>query len=114
MIGLDCLALFQRSFPGAVVMREREIDYIFIPALPVVTSLSDEKTAVDALLCPMQHPSGYMTRLFLESPFLGAGKSNNWTTHRILERQWHTWSWQGIQPTDAPLQILAAHLRALK
>lgn len=97
---------------GAGVMTESGIDYIFLPNLTVVTSTATQE--LDALLCPSQHPSGYMTRLFLSTPLRGAGKSNNWSEHRILERQWHTWSWQHVSGTQAPSQILAAHLRALR
>ena len=97
---------------GVKVMAESGIEYIFLPNLTVVTNAATQE--LDALLCPSHHPSGYMTRLFLSAPFRGAGQSNNWTEHRILERQWHTWSWQHVSANQAPAQILAAHLRALR
>jgi len=102
----------QKICAGARVMAESGIDYIFLPKLTVVTTINTQE--LDALICPTQHPSGYMTRLFFSTPLLGAGQSNNWTEHRILERQWHSWSWQNVPPSQAPSQILAAHLRALR
>lgn len=113
MISQESLALLQRSFPDAVVMKEGGQEFVFIPKLPVVTNRSTDVTEVDALLCPSAH-SSYTTRLFLEKPFVGAGQSNNWSIHRILERQWHTWSWNNVPPGNALLQILASHLNALK
>jgi hypothetical protein len=107
------LTAFQQSFPGAIVMTEGGVDFIYIPALNISTNKQATPTVVEALLCPREH-SGYMTRLFLSQAFPGAGLSNNWTQHRILEKQWNTWSWQNVPQTDTPLQILAAHLRALQ
>lgn len=94
------------------VMHDAGIDYVFLPGLEVTTSTMSRK--LDALLCPSQHPTGYMTRLFLAEPLPGSGQSNNWTEHRILERNWHSWSWQNVPATLTPAQILAAHLRALR
>lgn len=112
MISEENLDRLRKVCDGAKVMQEGGIDYIFLPELDVVTSQTTRK--MDALLCPMQHPTGYMTRLFLAEPLPGSGKSNNWTQHRILERNWHSWSWQNVPATQAPAQILAAHLRALR
>lgn len=112
MISQQHLDELRKFCGGAKVMPEGGIDYVFLPDLEVVTNRSTQK--LDALICPTQHPSGYMTRLFLSTPLHGAGQSNNWTEHRILERQWHTWSWQNVPPSQAPSQILAAHLRALR
>lgn len=112
MITQEHLDNLQKICRGAMVMGEAGIDYVFLPELGVITSLATHK--LDALLCPSQHPSGYMTRLFLAEPLPGSGQSNNWTQHRILERNWHSWSWQNVPAAQAPAQILAAHLRALR
>jgi hypothetical protein len=98
--------------PRAAVMGEGGIDYIFLPSITVRTNLGNH--AIDALLCPTAHPTGYMTRLFLAKPLPGCGQSNNWGQFRILERDWHSWSWQNVPATLTPAQILAAHLRALQ
>lgn len=94
------------------VMQEGGIEYIFLPELEFFTNQTSRK--MDALLCPSQHPTGYMTKLFLADSLQGSGQSNNWTQHRILERNWHSWSWQNVPATQTPTQILAAHLRALR
>ncbi|NJA08331.1 hypothetical protein HC024_21765 [Methylococcaceae bacterium WWC4] len=112
MINEENLDGLRKVCDGAKVMPESGIDYIFLPELEVITTQTSRK--IDALLCPAQHPSGYMTRLFLAEPFPGSGQSNNWTQHRILERNWHSWSWQNVPATQSPAQILAAHLRALR
>lgn len=96
----------------ARVMSETGIDYIFIPALQVLTSKGAHTMC--ALLCPSQHPSGYMTRLFFDASLYGAGQSQNWTEHRILERNWHTWSWQNVSENQTLAQILLSHLDALR
>lgn len=112
MIGPDGLDGLRAIFPKATVMREGGIDYIFLPCITVQTNLGNH--SLDALLCPTAHPTGYMTRLFLAMPLPGCGQSNNWGQFRILERDWHSWSWQNVPATLSPAQILAAHLRALQ
>lgn len=95
--------------PGARVMPDGGIDYIFLPGLRV--SVGDEERVLDALLCPVQH-GGYTTRLFLEEPIPQRGQ--NWTTHNILSRLWHTWSWNNVPANLSPMQILSAHVGALR
>lgn len=70
-----------------------------------------EPREVEALLCP-QERDGYQTRLFLTQPI--PGKGSNWSVHRILDRSWHSWSWQGISPNQRLIQILRGHLRGLQ
>lgn len=102
-----------RTFsPNVAVMPECGINYIYIPDLSVRTNQGCH--VVDALLCPQAHPTGYVTRLFLSKALPGCGQSNNWGAFRILEREWHSWSWQNVPATLTPVQILAAHLRALQ
>lgn len=112
MISHEHLDELQKICGGARVMSEGGIDYILLPDLKITTNQGEYE--LDALLCPTQHPSGYMTRLFLDKPLHGSGKSQNWTPHRILERNWHCWSWQNVPATQTPAQILAAHLGALR
>ena len=112
MISQENLDELRKICAGEKVMQEGGIDYVFLHQLEIITSQGAYQ--MDALLCPSQHPSGYMTRLFLAEPLIGSGQSNNWTEHRILERNWHCWSWQNVPATQSPAQILAAHLRALR
>lgn len=65
---------------------------------------------MDLLLVPFQH-SGYITRLFFERQV--AGKGQNWTQHRIIERQWWAPSWKDVKPTLPWPAMLCAHLRAV-
>lgn len=65
----------------------------------------------EALLCP-EARDGYATRLFLPAPVVGKG--TNWTRHRILDREWHSWSWRNITANQRLSQILAGHLRGLQ
>ena len=95
--------------PGARMMPDAGIEYIFLPGLKL--TIGQEECVLDALLCPVQH-GGYTTRLFLADPIPRRGP--NWTTHNILSRSWHTWSWNNVPANLSPLQILSAHLKALR
>ena len=66
---------------------------------------------VDALLA-LHRRDGYESRLYLSQRI--SHKGANWTTACIVDRQWHTWSWQGVSPEQRPIQVLAAHLKALQ
>ena len=93
--------------PGAQEMLEAGITYIFLPGLKHPLGHG----TLDGLLCLQQH-SGYTTRLFLSAVI--PGKGNNWSTHTILSRTWHTWSWNNVPANQRPAEILAQHLRALR
>ena len=93
----------------AQLLADGPLQLIHFPRLSIETD--GNTIGMEALLCLSAH-QGYSTRLFLSNPIVG--KLANWTVHSILGRQWHTWSWQGIQPSDRPAQILAQHLRALR
>lgn len=97
------------SFPDAKVMPEGGIEYLYLPKLTFPSGASALK--MDALLCPQRH-GGYLTRLFLERPV--PGKGANWTTHYILGKAWHTWSWNNVAAESPVLEILGSHLRALR
>ena len=90
-------------------MSEAGIDYVYLPALKFTVG-GTERTS-DGLLCPTQF-GGYLTRLFLLEPVRERGQ--NWTSHMICGRNWHTWSWQGVSATLSLPQMLAAHLGALR
>ena len=109
MIPPDALEEIKRICHGAQEMSEAGVAYLHLPQL----KLPDGRTStiVEALLC-MQSRDGYPTRLFLSQPF--SGKGQNWTTHRILDKVWHTCSWNHISSDLRPAQILAEHLRAFR
>jgi hypothetical protein len=66
---------------------------------------------VDAVLC-LHAREGYSTRLYLSA--MVADRGSNWSSVYLLDRRWHTWSWQGVPPNHRPSQVLAAHLKALQ
>lgn len=94
---------------GAEEMAEGGCTFIYLPDLKIRTG--DNIASQDALLC-LQARDGYPTRLFLSQQVQGRG--NNWTTHRILDRTWYTWSWNYVHSELRPAQMLAEHLRALR
>jgi hypothetical protein len=96
--------------PGAHRMREGEVDYIYLPALHLPPGCDPGE--VDALLRPGPGPDGYTTRLFLGQPF--PPKGQNWTVHRILDKTWHTFSFNNVPATLRLIEILANHLRVLR
>lgn len=99
----------QAIVPGAIVMRDGAIDYVFLPGFKM--QVAGTERMLDCLLCPVQH-GGYTTRLFLSERLTQRGQ--NWSVHNILGREWHTWSWNDVPPTLPLMQILLAHLGALR
>ena len=97
-------------FCGKVTpFREGDKRYLLLERVTLPAGCSPATT--EALLCP-QERDGYQTRLFFAQPVSGRG--GNWTVHRILDRNWHTWSWQGISANQRLAQILRGHLRGLE
>lgn len=96
-------------YPEAQIVSEAGIDYVQIPNL--VVSTGGQQICLTGLLCPTQH-GGYVTRLFLSKPIQGRG--SNWTTAFMCGAAWHVWSWNGVLPSLTLLQILSAHLKALR
>lgn len=105
MIDIESLKEFQLVYPEAKVLTEGGLEFIHIPKLKLPGS--NNPSEIEALLCP-QMRDGYATRLFLSAPI--AGKGNNWTTHHILGKTWHSWSWQGVQADQLLIRILLGHL----
>jgi hypothetical protein len=95
--------------PGAGLMPDGDLTYVYLPGLKIMCG--EVELVLDALLCPVQH-GGYSTRLFLAEQVQGRGQ--NWSVHNILSRTWHTWSWNHVPATLTPMQILSAHLKALR
>jgi hypothetical protein len=89
--------------------REGDMCYLLLGRVTLPAGCSPAVS--EALLCP-QGRDGYLSRLFLSQPVNGRG--SNWTVHRILDRNWHTWSWQGIAANQRLAQILRGHLRGLE
>jgi hypothetical protein len=109
MASQELMAELESICEGAKEMPEGGYTFIYLPGLKVRTA--EESVRLDALLC-LQTRDGYPTRLFLSQQIPNRG--NNWTTHRILDRTWHTWSWNNVSANLRPAQVLAEHLRALR
>ena len=108
MVSMEHLEEFNLVCSGARGMSEGGLEFIHLPLLKLPEGCNPAQ--IEALLCLSSH-SGYSTRLFLAAPVSGRG--NNWTTHCVLGRTWHTWSWNHIPNTLRPMQILAEHIRGL-
>lgn len=91
---------------GAKVVEVGGTTYVHLPTL----ALPDGRI-VEALLC-LTVSNGYSTRLFLSEPV--PSKGSNWTVHTILDKAWHTWSWNGVPSDIRPIEVLASHLAALR
>lgn len=105
----DELANLQERYPGSKRCEEGGTTFYFIPSLPLPAGCTP--AATDVLLCPTPR-DGYPSRLYfadqVQSP---AGL--NWHVHpRILERNWHAFSWQNV-PDRPLLDLVLAYVRAL-
>jgi hypothetical protein len=109
MLSEELLAELRTICADAKEMTEGGYTFVYLPCLGIRTG--DQAVTVDALLC-LQARDGYPTRLFVSQQISGRG--NNWTTHRILDRTWYTWSWNYVGSDMRPAQILAEHVRALR
>jgi len=92
--------------PDPTVKEAGGLTYIHLPRITAPNG-----TVMGALLC-LQGRDGYLTRLFLSEPV--PGKGNNWTAHQILDKTWHTWSWNHVEANQRPMEIFAAHMKALR
>lgn len=109
------LQALQAICPRATRHTEAGYRYVFLPKLKVPVAAVVRE--LDALLCLCAH-SGYPTRLFLEAPIterqtIGAHAAN-WSQHAILGRSWWSWSWTGVSADLPAVQVLLAHLMALR
>lgn len=109
MLSEESFAELTKICEGAKEMAEGEYTFVYLPGLKIRTG--EHVVSQDALLC-LQSRDGYPTRLFLSQQIQGRG--NNWTTHRIVDRTWYSWSWNYVSSDLRPAQILAEHLRALR
>jgi hypothetical protein len=109
MIAEIALDEIRRVCSEAKEMEEGGLAYLYMPKLKLPKGC--EPQVMDGLLC-LHSREGYLTRLFLSARV--SNKSLNWSSHRIFEREWHTWSWNGVNANLRPIEILLGHLRALR
>ena len=111
MVSEDQVAELARLFPGAQAAQEGGITYVLLPGLELPPNC--KPCRVDALLCPSPR-DGYESRLYFAEPITG-GRGQNLHVNgvRILERNWHAFSWKTRQGLRL-VQMLRAHLEGLK
>jgi hypothetical protein len=85
------------------------VTYFRLPKLKLAARCSPSVT--DGLLCPSAR-EGYLTRMFYADCVQGANVAN-WKVYKVLDQDWHAFSWQGVEPTLRLVQMVAAHLQPL-
>lgn len=108
MVAAEALAELRDACPKAASMSEGEHEFIDLPSLTI--HVGDKTVVRDALLSLKAH-TGYTSRLYLSAPIEGRG--NNWTTHTVLGRTWHTPSWNNVMP-GRPVEMLLQHLKVYR
>jgi hypothetical protein len=104
----DELAEVKAICPGAVYVSEGGSEFVHLPTLKI--PVGDRLETRDALLSLNPH-TGYVSRLYLSAPI--AGRGQNWTSHAVLGRTWHTPSWNNV-PAGRPIEMLPQHLKVYR
>jgi hypothetical protein len=86
--------------------------FFLLPAVALPPAC--EPAITDLLLCPTPR-DGYPSRLFFAEA-VKSSTSQNWHVNgvRIIERNWHAFSWRVTRPGLRLAQLVSAHLRALR
>jgi hypothetical protein len=92
--------------PAAREMSEGGVEYLHLPDLKLPNGMVE-----DALLRLTVTGDGYATRLYLTTKIEKPGL--NWTAHRILDREWFTWSFKDVPAEERLSVILVNHFRPL-
>ena len=91
--------------------QEGGVDYLLMESLLLPEGCKPART--DALLCVAPR-DGYPSRLFLADRISDRG-TPNWTADvRVLERNWHAFSWTVDSPGLRLLQVVMNHLRIFR
>ena len=91
-------------------MTEGDRQYIHMSGLHFL--VQGKPTVMDALLCLNYPNPSCPSKLYLPTKL---GSNLNWNeSPSILGQVWHTWSWKGVMPNQAPIATLAGHLEAFK
>jgi hypothetical protein len=102
------LARLRTLCPGAELWDEAGAPLVFLPDLKVESA--GAMRIVDALLCPRPRDN-YTSRLYYS---LQLPVDRNWAAHNLMTRTWWAFSWQGIGANQPWIDMLAAHLEAVK
>ncbi len=106
----------KKYYSDVMMAEEGGFTYFLIKEVKLPSYCSPSK--VDVLLCPMSR-EGYTSRLFFANKItnnMEGAKTLNWNSNdqRILDRNWHAYSWK-INKDDLRLaQMMADHLRAFQ
>ena len=107
----DQIAELTELFGEVKLHVEGGVPYFFLPQLRLPDGCTPAQ--VDALFCPTSH-HGYTARLFFAER-INPPKSLNWNaTARILERNWHAFSWEIKQGNLRLAQVIAIILGAFR
>jgi hypothetical protein len=98
--------------PGVSAGEEGNVTYFLLPELALPEGCSPAR--VDALLCPVPR-DGYEFRLYFAQS-VSSKKALNWHVSgiRILERNWHAFSWKSNRTGLRLAQMVALQLAALR
>jgi len=101
-----------KSIYGEVaVAAEGGTTFVHIPSLSLPDGCAPDR--VEALLCPTPR-DGYPSRLYL-AQMPASRAAPNWHMHpRILEKNWHVYSWRVPGDGHRLAQLVQLHLRALR
>jgi hypothetical protein len=107
----DQIAELKLLCAGLQQGEEAGYPYFLLPGLRLPAGC--DPPSMDVLLCPVSR-DGYASRLFFAER-LKSHPHLNWNANRvrILERNWDAFSWR-VSAEPRLIQMLAAHLRALK
>lgn len=108
MASTEELAEVTAVCPKAAYVTEGAHQLVDLPGLKI--PVGDTIETRDALLSLGPH-TGYESRLYLSAPISNRGQ--NWTTHTVLGRPWHTPSWRHVQP-GRPIEMLQQHLKVYR
>jgi hypothetical protein len=102
-------------YPDAKLATDGARDFVSLPSLHV--AVGERVYVLDALLSPKNGP-GYPTRLYLsqqiaERQTIGTMPAN-WTCEVIGGHTWYTWSWKDVPQSLPLLEMLRAHMSALR
>lgn len=105
------IARLRELSPEAEIWTEGGLQIAFLPGVQFIAK--GVKVVRDLLLWPWER-EGYQSRLFL-SDRVESSEDRNWNAvFNIQGRAWHAISWQGVSNTLPWIEILGAHLRALR
>lgn len=107
----DQIAELKLLCSGVQQCEEAGCAYLLLPGFRLPAGC--DPANMDVLLCPTSR-DGYASRLyFMERVKLHPHLNWNANRVRILERNWDAFSWR-VSAEPRLIQMLAAHLRALK